>query len=198
VRTIDDTGVTSAWSVGSFTSVLETPVRDVVRPARPPRATGALALAPEAGVFVHPGAIVAPTVGIELGWQFPGRVRVALTARWFTTTTSAVEPGGLEAIGRIHAVPVALVGSYDLGWLYAGAGVTLAMIRATVSVDTQPELAEQSLVFGAVALAGIQRTLGHGRLFAEISYALSQRVDGVAEVDPSGVTGVIGYRIRLR
>ncbi len=162
----------------------------------------AMLFGPGVGVFVRPGAVLAPTVGVEVGLRLPGaarRVRILAGARWYTSSTSVTEAGtALTAHGRFHAVPIAVTGVYELGGFYLGAGATLSVIHASVSVDTQPDLAERSFVWGGVALGGYERRLGAGHVFAEADYTLSQGTGGIARVDPTGLTAVLGYRFWIR
>jgi hypothetical protein len=175
----------------------------VVKP--PPEPTRmAIHVGPRVAFFYNLGEVQTARFGAEFGYRPPWwnrRLGIILSAGYYTATASASDQNGTSADSRLHAVPVGLVGVFyfPTGSLdpYLGGGMSLDVIRSSVSLPTHSDLGRTDLEIGFVAVAGAEMTLGPGAAFLEVRYALTTKSDGLIETDPGGLTAGAGYRIRL-
>ena len=79
---------------------------------------------------------------------------------------------------------------------YLGAGPQLGISHVTVSLDGA-RLRRTDVDWGGSFLVGIEKYLGVGFLFLEVSYTYSSKSKTIIETDPGGLTVDLGYRFRL-
>ena len=171
-------------------------------PPKPSRMS--MHLGPRVAFFYNLGEVQTARFGAEFGYRPPWwdrRLGIILSAGYYTATTSVSDSNGLSVDSRLHAVPIELVGIFyfPIGLVdpYLGGGMSLDVIRSSISLDSHPDLGRTDFEIGFVVVAGAEMTLGPGAAFLELRYAYTTRSGGLVETDPGGLTAGAGYRIRL-
>lgn len=170
-------------------------------PALWKRVPGSLGL--RAGGYSNFGQVISPRVELELGSRLgvDSPWLVAVRPGYFRSAQS-VSDGTHDAQSVLHAFPVHVSGRYMYSWAgfewYGGAGALVTFLNASVEIPTQPRFTQSATEFGGLALVGIERKLGPGRLSLEADYLVSTPMDGFIVMDPGGVTFSLGYRLQRR
>jgi hypothetical protein len=102
---------------------------------------------------------------------------------------------------RLQRVPITLSAlgfwSFRLVDVTAAVGLRAAWTYVAQGITGEPSRSDSSVEWGGVFAAGVQRVLGPGALFAELSYDVTSQESSLANDAPDGLTLALGYRLRV-
>ncbi len=159
-------------------------------------------LAPYLALASNRGAMTTLRLGAEAGYR-PGalgsRLGLAVRAGYLTATASAAAAVGSSAVrARLHAVPFDFIGvalfRRALATLVVGAGASVIASVVSIEVPSRPPASELGVDFGLLGQLGVERVLGPGMAFAQVTYVLSTKASGRVSRDLGGAAVEGGYR----
>jgi hypothetical protein len=165
---------------------------------------GSLFVGPTLAYHSNFGEIAAVRIGAEAGYRYRlssgHEVGTAARGGYYTEKiTFRDQETGIQVASRLHGVPIELVALYavpmHLAMIHVGLGLATTVSYTTVSVSGQPNRKVVNFDGGAIALLGLERALGPGGLWMEVSYMLSTHSRGLVETDPGGIAVASGYRL---
>ena len=173
-------------------------------PGLAPTLSQHLEVAPTLGFIYNFGKVFAPRIGALASYRltlFDRPLDLALAVSMYASSTSKQDTAStISFTSRLTVVPIEVTAVYILPMtvvdLQLGAGLSIDMTQLQTRVTGEPELGQHHVNVGAVAIAGAERRIGKGRVFGQLSFALTTRTrESLGQYNPGGLGIVLGYRL---